>query len=138
MTPAEQRRQLLRWAAAAGLVPAAGLLLAEPGRQASGSAARPAPVLPGGASAAELPQHKPVPGGVALVPLGAAVQPPNAKLNGHAALIWGDTTQWTAVVGLPLSTPSAGVDLLVSDGLGAEAQRTIRIAVKPAHYAEQR
>jgi murein DD-endopeptidase MepM/ murein hydrolase activator NlpD len=86
------------------------------------------------ALAADLPDPRPVPGGVALVNLGAAAQRPQATFNGKPVLIVGDEKAWTAVVGIPLSA-KPGSEILTVKGM-AEKQKTI--AIEPFKYAEQR
>lgn len=61
----------------------------------------------------------PVPGGVAVVPLGLAEQAPQARFNGHRVMVIRDSDQqWIAVVGIPLSTKPGRQALQVQ---GAEA-----------------
>jgi len=56
-------------------------------------------------SAAALPTHSPVPGGVAVIPLGPASEPrPQVSFNGRAVLVTQREQRWYAVVGLALST----------------------------------
>lgn len=56
----------------------------------------------------------PVPGGVAVVPLGAAAQAPQASFNGHRVMVIRDNDQqWIAVVGIPLGTKPGSQTLQV-------------------------
>jgi murein DD-endopeptidase MepM/ murein hydrolase activator NlpD len=93
-------------------------------------AAQPAPAV-------QLPAERAVPGGVALVPLGAAAQRPSASLDGRPVLVVGDTGGWTAVVGIGLSARPGTVQLEVRNEPGT-APRRHAIRVARADYAEQR
>lgn len=88
------------------------------------------------AHAAGLPDARPVPGGVALVDLGAAPQRPQALFNGTPVLVTGDSSGWTAVVGIGLSAKPGQQDLLVR-AAGAPQQRK-PITIGAATYAVQR
>ena len=55
------------------------------------------------AQALELPTPRLVPGGVAVVALGASAQRPRASLGGVPVLVVGDAAGWTAVAGISLS-----------------------------------
>lgn len=86
---------------------------------------------------ASLPQASNVPGGVALIPLGAVVenaQPPQAWLGEQPILVTADKGKWYAVVGLPLDmktglhTLRAKVD---------EETVSFAFKVKPKKYPEQ-
>jgi murein DD-endopeptidase MepM/ murein hydrolase activator NlpD len=85
--------------------------------------------------AAALPEARPVPGGVALVDLGAAAQRPSASLHGTPVLVMGDTSGWTAVVGIGLSAKPGKLELQVRQSGAAPAVKTITVA--PATYAVQ-
>lgn len=62
----------------------------------------------------------PVPGGVAVVPLGSAAQAPQASFNGHRVMVIRDSDQqWIAVVGIPLSTEPGRQTLQVQGGAAA-------------------
>lgn len=86
--------------------------------------------------ASPLPAAHPVPGGVALVDLGAAALRPAAQLNGRPVLVLGSAAAWTAVVGIPLSTSpgTLWLDLLPPGAGGARKA----IQVTRANYAVQR
>ncbi|MDD5471664.1 MAG: peptidoglycan DD-metalloendopeptidase family protein [Sideroxydans sp.] len=86
---------------------------------------------------AALPQASNVPGGVALVPLGAAVknaQPPQAWLGDQPILVTPDKGKWFAVVGLPLDM-KPGMHTLRTMTNAESA--TIAFKVKPKKYPEQ-
>lgn len=87
---------------------------------------------------AALPQAASVPGGVALVPLGAVVansQPPQARLGQQPILVTADQGKWYAVVGLPLDMkPGAHVLQVNRD----ETSQDLTFKVWPKRYPEQR
>lgn len=82
-----------------------------------------------------LPQ--PVPGGVAVVELGAAAQRPEAHLGQVPVLVTGDTRRWVAWVGLALNTPTGPHELQVRHA-GTATPQHLRFEVGPIQYAEQR
>lgn len=87
---------------------------------------------------AALPQSSNVPGGVALVPLGAVVQnaqPPQAWLGEQPVLVVPDKGKWYAVVGLPLDMKTGPHTLQVKRG---EADKRYTFKVRPKKYPEQR
>ena len=47
--------------------------------------------------------NKPVPGGVAVVDLGASAQPPTASYQGKPVLVVKEQNNWLAIVGVPLT-----------------------------------
>lgn len=94
------------------------------------TAARPAE------AAAHLPQHRATPGGVALVPLGAAPERPVVLFGALPVLVLGAEDGWTAVLGLPLSQPVGTVQLKRASASGAA--EALAVAVQPHRYAEQR
>jgi murein DD-endopeptidase MepM/ murein hydrolase activator NlpD len=86
---------------------------------------------------ASLPQASNVPGGVALIPLGAVVenaQPPQAWLGEQPVLVAEDKGKWYAVVGLPLDT-QPGLHTLRAK-LNDESV-SIAFKVKAKKYPEQ-
>jgi len=89
------------------------------------------------ALAAELPLQRRVPGGVAMLPLGASPQAPKASYNGHPVLVVGDATQWTAVVGIALGAKPGAASVLVERAGKAPPERQ-GFTIEPASYAEQR
>src|SRR5690606_3173562 len=52
--------------------------------------------------ATELPAQRSVPGGVALVDLGASPEPPRASFDATPVMIIGGPSRWTAVIGIGL------------------------------------
>ena len=83
--------------------------------------------------AQDLPEERAVPGGVAWVDLGAASVRPVARAGDVPVLVVGDSTRWTALVGIPLSA-TPGPKTLTLKGSTSDLTYT----VKPMKYAEQR
>ena len=93
------------------------------------------PVL--AASAPALPQEELVPGGVALLNLGAAAeQIPHATFGEHRVLVVRADDRWFAVVGIPLSQQPGATHLRLQDASGAETQ--VPFEVKDKEYSVQR
>ncbi len=77
---------------------------------------------------------KPVPGGVAVVPLGNGPQAPTASYQDKPVMVLRDASQgWFAVVGIPLSV-KPGVQQLQVNGGG---QKQFAFDVKGKNYKEQ-
>lgn len=94
-------------------------------------------VLP--ALAQALPRAESVPGGVAVIVLGTALQtspPPRARYNGDRVLIARDHGQWYAVVGLPLEAKPGQHSLDIEHGDGRRERRAFIVADKA--YETQR
>lgn len=90
------------------------------------------------ALAEALPKALSVPGGVALIHLGAMSTPndaPRAWLGDQPVLVASENGQWTAVVGLALDLPIGPQELRVDDGV---QERSLRFDVSPKKYPEQR
>ena len=87
------------------------------------------------AAAPDLPRHHPVPGGVALVPLGEAPARPAARYAGRDVLVVRGPRGWTAVVGIPLTARPGLARLEVRDARGA---RTVRFEIRAHDYPVQR
>ncbi|MCD6680005.1 MAG: peptidoglycan DD-metalloendopeptidase family protein [Burkholderiaceae bacterium] len=87
------------------------------------------------ASALELPQQSIVPGGVALIELGASAQPPAVRYGQEPVLVVGDANGWTAVVGIALKAETGVAHLLVHRAGVPEQQVPFTIEAK--RYAEQ-
>jgi murein DD-endopeptidase MepM/ murein hydrolase activator NlpD len=97
------------------------------------------PSAPAGATlgAPELPRARPVPGGIALVDLGAATgAPPAATRDGRRVLVRADEGRWQAVVGIPLEAPIGQDSIVVATPDGA--RRTVRFEVGSRDYVTQR
>lgn len=92
------------------------------------------------ASVGTLPRAAAVPGGVAIVELGAAAQRPTATFGGHRVMVRPQPDRpgsWIAVVGIALAADPKRRQTLgvhVEDG----PVREIALALEPKRYAEQR
>lgn len=85
---------------------------------------------------AALPEHRPVPGGVAVVDLGSSELPaPRAFLAEQRLAVVAEGGRWHALLGIPLDTPPGPLSIRVETPPTA-AQR--EIAVAPWAYGEQR
>jgi murein DD-endopeptidase MepM/ murein hydrolase activator NlpD len=86
-----------------------------------------------------LPPDSRVPGGIAILDLGAAAQAPGAVYFGvYRAPVVHDGGSWKAVVGIPLATaPGRHVARLVT-ATPDDADIEVRFEVAPKAYAEQR
>ena len=85
-----------------------------------------------------LPTASSVPGGVALIRLGAvsaASVAPRARFGEQRVLVAAENGQWFAVVGLALDLPPGSHELIVDD---AGTERAVAFAVNEKHYPEQR
>ena len=78
-----------------------------------------------------LPRENIVPGGVVILPVGAATQPaPKLSFDGRRVMVRKDGAQWVAVLGLPLAQPEGPASLRI------EAQDGVRVlAVEVGAYA---
>jgi murein DD-endopeptidase MepM/ murein hydrolase activator NlpD len=85
-----------------------------------------------GAPPASLPRDQRVPGGVAVIELGAADTKPSARFDDVPVLVVGAPSGWTALVGIALAAKPGSAQLIV-DGAAP-----ISFAIKPFQYAEQR
>ena len=88
------------------------------------------------AAALELPHHRSVPGGVAIVDLGAASTPPRVTLDDVPVLVVGEPAKWTAVVGIALGA-RPGTRHLEVRRTGEPGVRQ-PLEIEPVRYAEQR
>ncbi len=88
------------------------------------------------ALAIELPQSRSVPGGVALIDLGASADAPGASFAGVPVLVVGDASHWTAVVGIALSAKPGPAHLDVRRPGAPDTK--LAFTIDPARYAEQR
>ena len=85
-----------------------------------------------------LPKASAVPGGIALIELGAVTTQANAPqvwFGDRRVLVAADAGQWVAVVGLPLDLAVGSQELHVGEG---SAKKTVRFEVKDKRYPEQR
>ncbi|MBS0512788.1 MAG: peptidoglycan DD-metalloendopeptidase family protein [Proteobacteria bacterium] len=84
----------------------------------------------------ELPRARAVPGGVAIIDLGASPVPPQVMLDGAPVLVVEEGRQWRAVAGLRLDTEPGTHELVVRREAGVETRQSFVVA--PVRYAEQR
>ena len=88
------------------------------------------------AAAVDLPQHRSVPGGVAVIDLGPSSELPRASLDTVPVLVVGDASRWTAVVGIALAAKPGTRELLIHRAGAADVRRSF--VIEPVHYPEQR
>jgi len=79
--------------------------------------------------------NRPVPGGVAVVELGAAPAAPQAFLQGKPVMVVNEQGIWRAVAGISLKTPPGPQALQVRQGGGT---RNVTFTVAAKAYPEQR
>jgi hypothetical protein len=79
---------------------------------------------------------RPVPGGIAVIELGAAARRPRVTLDNVPVLVMGDPTRWQAVVGISLSTTPGTGSVNVQAAPDTPARR-LDFEVRPTRYAEQ-
>lgn len=94
-----------------------------------------APVRAADATAG-LPLARPAPGGIALVDLGPAAEPPQARLGDVPLLVLGSPAGWTAVVGIALDHAPGGATLTVQRGPAPAT--ALGFEIQPWRYGEQR
>lgn len=76
--------------------------------------------------------NHPVPGGVAVVPLGDGVEAPGARYQGKPVLVVREEgRRWIAIVGIPLKSAAGPQQLILDDG------RKLSFTVGTKHYREQ-
>jgi murein DD-endopeptidase MepM/ murein hydrolase activator NlpD len=125
-TPAGMAADRRRWMQTAAALSGAGWFTAAGAAGATAGA---------GSADPRLPAARATPGGVLLLPLGAAPARPQAWRDDVPVLVVGDPAGWTAVVGLPLDTvPGPAALRMQGDGLPA----TVPFTIHPHRYAEQR
>ncbi len=85
---------------------------------------------------AALPQHNPVPGGVAVIDLGAAgTTPPTARWGEQPLAVVRDGGRWFALFGIPLDTLPGELEISVFSGSTATGKA---VAIHAKNYPEQR
>jgi murein DD-endopeptidase MepM/ murein hydrolase activator NlpD len=82
----------------------------------------------------ELPKQRGVPGGVVAVPLGAAPSRPQAHVNQVPLMVFGDTSNWVALVGIPLSAKPGSAVIQVRR---AGQEHSVAYTIDAKQYAEQ-
>lgn len=91
-------------------------------------------------SASAAPAHSPWPGGVAVIDVGEADQPPPAVLlQNKPVLVMSESDRWQAVVGIPLDTTPGGLTIRVGDSdvavdIVSHTYREQRLTVKNQSY----
>jgi len=94
-------------------------------------------LLPLAGTALELPRERRVPGGIAILDVGAGDERPGSVVfNGHEAPVLRRGSSWVAVVGIPLDTPPGAQAVTFQPGDG-DARR-IEFTVADQRYEEQR
>lgn len=83
-----------------------------------------------------LPRPEAVPGGVAVIDLGAATTAPRAHYQGKRVLVTREQNAWYAVVGLPLAAKPGAHVLEVTHGDGGKERLQFQVAAK--EYETQR
>ena len=111
----------------AALLGAVGLL-AVPTPQLAAAATPPAPDV--------WPNPAQVPGGVARLSLGPAAARPVVHAGEVPLLVLGDVIEWTALVGIPLSTAPGRASITVKT-TGDSSPRQMGYTVAPKRYTEQ-
>ncbi len=88
------------------------------------------------AASLALPQHNPVPGGVAVIDLSAAGSaPPTARWGEQQLAVLRDGGRWVALLGIPLDTLPGTLEISVFSGSTATA---LSVPVHVKNYPEQR
>ncbi len=91
-------------------------------------------------SASAAPVHSPWPGGVAIIDVGEADQPPPAvSLDKQPVLVMSESDRWQAVVGIPLDATPGGLTIRVGDSdvavdIVSHTYREQRLTVKNESY----
>ncbi len=94
-------------------------------------------LLPAPGRALDLPRESRVPGGIAILDLGAADGPPGSVVfNGHDAPVLRNGATWVAVVGIPLDTAPGKHAATLQPGRGNPIK--VEFAVADKRYEEQR
>jgi murein DD-endopeptidase MepM/ murein hydrolase activator NlpD len=88
------------------------------------------------ALATALPRPDAVPGGVAVIELGAQAQAPRARYQGKRVLVTREKNAWYAVIGLPLAAAPGTHILEVMRGDGGKERLQFQVAAK--EYETQR
>ncbi len=87
------------------------------------------------AQAMDLPQHEPVPGGVALVALPASTTTPTVHYRNRRVMVVKQDKQWLAVVGIPLAAKAGNETLTFNDSQGK--QQKVNFSIEDKSYESQ-
>lgn len=91
-----------------------------------------------GSSALALPRESRVPGGLAVIDLGAAAQAPGeVSYGGHRVPVLQDGDRWFAIIGIPLDTAPGTQVARVKSAAGTDGT-PLEFTVAPKAYEEQR
>jgi murein DD-endopeptidase MepM/ murein hydrolase activator NlpD len=82
-------------------------------------------------SAVILPKEQRVPGGIAIVPVGKAENPPVVEFAGYRVAVIKRDDQWVAVIGIPLSTKPGNQQFQVDS-------RKVSFTVLSKHYRTEK
>ncbi len=83
-----------------------------------------------------LPQHSPVPGGVAVIDLGPNQQAaPSVRWDEQPLAVVQDKGRWYALLGIPLDTLPGELEIRVFQ---ASTVKMINVPIRPKNYPEQR
>lgn len=94
------------------------------------------PLLWGAGAALALPQHAPVPGGVAVLKLGVAGEvAPTVSFGDLPQAVIRERGQWVALIGIPLDAPVGTGEVQVDQ---AGEKRTLRFDIRAKRYPTQR
>lgn len=91
-------------------------------------------LIAGKGLANNLPAHYPVPGGIAVIEVGARQAPTSVTFRQRKILVTQNNSKWYAVVGIPLSTKPGTQTLLVKHD---KKQRTLHFTVHDKQYKTQ-
>ena len=84
----------------------------------------------------EMPKQRGVPGGVVAVPLGAAPARPLAHANNVPLMVFGDSSNWVALVGIPLAAKPGAAAIQMRPGAG-QPDISVAYTIEAKQYAEQ-
>lgn len=76
------------------------------------------------------PRHSPVPGGVAVLPLGPASQAPQARYQDLPLAVIRHQQGWAALLGIPLDTPPGPLNIHINGASGKSRQITLQVLGK--------
>lgn len=76
------------------------------------------------------PRHSPVPGGVAVLPLGPASQAPQARYQDLPLAVIRHQQGWAALLGIPLDTPPGPLNIHINGTGGKSRQITLQVLGK--------